>query len=501
MSTPTIEDVLACPNLPTLPAVAVEVLELTNDEGASVEHIADVVQNDPALTAKILRTVNSSYYALPSPCTTISRALTYMGLSTVKSLVLGFSLRNITSDVADGFELEQYWRRCLYGAAAARRVAARHGSCDPDEAFSAALMADIGMLAIHAATATLYDQVVARTEGNHAALVREEREAFGFDHPEIGARLAERWDLPAPLIETIRHHHDGAATGHTDLVRIVSLGIEAAVAASTANPSAAMACLCADAKSWFELEAKDIAELMHAVSDDTAELGKLFDVKTGDPLDVNWLLAEAEQASVVNQLAIERETETLRRSNDELAKQAITDGLTKIGNRKRFDDELANRFEQAVSFRGTMGLVLIDVDHFKAVNDTHGHQVGDAVLVELAERLAGAVRSIDLVCRYGGEEFGAIVPGAMLKDVAIIAERLRSVVEDRPFDLSHVDDFTGALPITASVGVAVYDPETASILSTPSVLVQAADKALYAAKESGRNCVRVFRPGPSAAAA
>src|SRR5262245_6791812 len=120
MSAPTLEQVLSCPNLPSLPTVAVEVLALTAKSNADLNEISRVVQNDQALSAKILRTVNSSFYGLSKPCPTITRALTYMGLSTVKSLVLGFSLVDWTRQGEGGFDMIDYWRRSAYGAAAAR---------------------------------------------------------------------------------------------------------------------------------------------------------------------------------------------------------------------------------------------------------------------------------------------------------------------------------------------------------------------------------------------
>ena len=149
MSAATLDKVLASPKLPTLPAVATKMLQLTSNPDVELDDIADLVQYDQALSAKILKTVNSSYYSLRQPCTNIKRALTYLGLNTVKSLVLGFSLVDLTRHNDDGFDLMDYWRRCVYSAAAARRIAMVTGTCDADEAYIAALMQDIGMLAMH----------------------------------------------------------------------------------------------------------------------------------------------------------------------------------------------------------------------------------------------------------------------------------------------------------------------------------------------------------------
>ena len=194
MSATSLDKVLSSPKLPTLPAVAVKLLQLTSDPDVEVGDIAELVQYDQALSAKILKTINSSYYSLQQPCPSIKRALAYLGLSTVKSLVLGFSLVDMTRH-NNGFDLMDYWRRCVYSAAAARRIAMVTGTCDPNEAFIAALMQDIGMLAMHSVLGDEYNQLLEETHGNHMMVPHCEHSSLGFDHAEVGAELGERWNL------------------------------------------------------------------------------------------------------------------------------------------------------------------------------------------------------------------------------------------------------------------------------------------------------------------
>ena len=190
-----LEKVLACPNLPTLPTVAVDLLKLTGDPEVDLADISQLVEKDVALSGKILRTVNSSYYGLSQPCPTINRALAYLGLNTVKSLVLGFSLVDLSQQCKDGFDLIHYWRRGLFSAAAARRIAQVTDSCDPDETFLAALMQDIGMLAMHTALGKQYQQVVVQPDRIHEILGKTP--ALAETRPGLGVREAEADGLVA----------------------------------------------------------------------------------------------------------------------------------------------------------------------------------------------------------------------------------------------------------------------------------------------------------------
>jgi HD-like signal output (HDOD) protein len=143
MSQAALERVLCAPNLPTLPVVAMRVLELTAKPDASLREIAAVIENDPAIASKVIRTVNSSFYGLTRRVGSIQQALAFLGLQTVKALVLGFSLaRSIDGGGDDevSFDFLSYWRRSIYSAAAAREIALLHKRCDPDEAFMAALV-------------------------------------------------------------------------------------------------------------------------------------------------------------------------------------------------------------------------------------------------------------------------------------------------------------------------------------------------------------------------
>ena len=175
----------------------------------------------------------------------------------------------------------------------------------------------------------------------------------------------------------------------------------------------------------------------------------------------------------------------IERGEDELQRLAEHDGLTGLYNHRTFYVLLGDELARAQRFKRPLSLILLDIDHFKRVNDTHGHLAGDAVLKGLGELLRREARAIDRVCRYGGEEITIILPETGLEAAANFAERLRAAVEAWPFDVD-------ATPIrmTVSIGVASWPAQADSA----QTLVAAADAAMYAAKQGGRNRVVRYEP-------
>jgi diguanylate cyclase (GGDEF)-like protein len=166
---------------------------------------------------------------------------------------------------------------------------------------------------------------------------------------------------------------------------------------------------------------------------------------------------------------------------DEVQRLATLDGLTGTYNRRHFMDVANLAFESARRFGQPLAAIMLDVDHFKSVNDRYGHAVGDQVLRALADRCRAALRSIDVLGRYGGEEFAIMLPGTQRHNGAmILAERIRQQVAQEP-----VQTDAGPVRVTVSVGVAGMEADTPD----PGELFKRADSALYEAKQAGRNRV------------
>ena len=217
-----------------------------------------------------------------------------------------------------------------------------------------------------------------------------------------------------------------------------------------------------------------------------AEDGDRARVVRGLDLGVNdFIMRPVERnelsARVRTQIRRHRYAVELRESVNHTLALAVTDELTGLYNRRYFERHLSLMLGKAQEQNRDMAVMLIDMDFFKAVNDTHGHDIGDAVLKEFALRLRRNIRGVDLACRFGGEEFVVLMPDTDYRQAQGVAERVRQSVAERPFETGG----SRPLQITVSVGVALNDAAGDS----PELVLKRADIALYRAKREGRNRV------------
>jgi diguanylate cyclase (GGDEF)-like protein/PAS domain S-box-containing protein len=175
----------------------------------------------------------------------------------------------------------------------------------------------------------------------------------------------------------------------------------------------------------------------------------------------------------------------LHRLREELERRATTDDLTGVANRGHFYTTADNTLKRGQRYGETLSLLVLDIDHFKAVNDTYGHQAGDAVLRGVAGHCRQAIRACDLIGRMGGEEFAILLPATGLEAACQLAERLRHGLQEQRWTCSQATDLLDDLVVTVSIGVAALDRATPSL----DALYARADRALYTAKAEGRNRV------------
>jgi len=199
-------------------------------------------------------------------------------------------------------------------------------------------------------------------------------------------------------------------------------------------------------------------------------------------LDINIVPIRDPNDRVTHFAAIERDLTAIKRLQQELTLMASTDSLTGLLNRRRFMDCAAAEFSRAQRYQRELSLVMFDIDHFKRINDTRGHLVGDQVIKTMARHLHALLRNTDWPARWGGEEFAVLMPETPLEGAAILAGRVRAELENLVITTAD-----GPVQFTVSAGVAARTEDDRHFMA----LMERADTALYAAKHNGRNCVHL----------
>jgi diguanylate cyclase (GGDEF)-like protein len=485
---PKIEELLReSDELPSLPAVAVQLVAECKKDDTDLARICELLSRDPALAAKVVGVANSALYRRGDPATTVRRAALALGANAVTAIALSFSLVNQRTAGAS-FDFAAYWRRALLGAVAARALA-KWAKIDPEEAMLAGLLQDLGVLALHTVVPE-YKDILAESQGDHLRLERLERERLNTGHPDVGRWLATKLGLPQTLAHAIGSSHvpdsEDPATGVLDRCVAVSgyiaeIWVRPGMAIVTHTAAQA-------ASAWLGVDLDTFQNLLAEVATVASELAKLFEVTLPDDKGMREVLRGARDTLVHVSLRAtqqvsrtEADLQKVKEEKRSLEKKFSRDELTGVSTRATIDASLVRAFDNAFRFDRPLTILFCDIDHFKKVNDTYGHASGDVVLAAVARAIAASIRQLDVVGRYGGEEFIVLLPATDEEGGLVVAKRVVSRVAALA-----IGDASGTrIPVTISVGLATHG----SRWQSPGIksLLVAADKALYAAKEGGRN--------------
>ncbi|MGE4166103.1 MAG: diguanylate cyclase, partial [Xanthobacteraceae bacterium] len=226
---------------------------------------------------------------------------------------------------------------------------------------------------------------------------------------------------------------------------------------------------------------RSIPVLAVTEADNNAKLVRGLEIGVNDylirPIDKSEMLAR-----VRTQIKKKRYTERLRDNVQSSIEAAVTDVLTGLYNRRYMETHLTTLVEQSAARGKPISALVLDIDFFKAINDTHGHDAGDDVLREFALRMRKSIRNIDLACRYGGEEFVVVMPETDKAVATMVAERLRRKIASEPFP---IEGGAKSIEVTISIGIAALN----SAEDNAAAVLKRADQALYRAKRDGRNRV------------
>ena len=225
---------------------------------------------------------------------------------------------------------------------------------------------------------------------------------------------------------------------------------------------------------------RNVPILAIAESDSNARLVRALEIGVNDylvrPFDKHEMLAR-----VRTQIRKKRYTERLRDSVQLSIEAAVTDPLTGLYNRRYMETHVGTLVDQAAARNKPLSVLVLDIDYFKSINDTYGHDAGDDVLQDFAIRIRKSIRGIDLACRYGGEEFVVVMPETDMAVATMVAERLRRRIASEPFP---IQKGTRTIDVTISIGIAALAPD-----DDAAAVIKRADQALYRAKRDGRNRV------------
>jgi diguanylate cyclase (GGDEF)-like protein len=489
-----LDRILKCERLPSFPAIAARVIEMCGDHKVSVRELGEVLSHDTAISTKILRTINSSFYGLRHRVTTVERATAMLGINAVKMLALGFSLvPQLKGMGGEDFDPTVIWKRSLYAAVGAHTIAREVKFEHYDEAFIAGLLQDLGVIVMLQALRAEYVKVIEGVIHTHGKLRSAETQALDLDHAQVGQALAEKWILPAILVAAIGRHEtpDEAVPQYQPLIRSVSLGAKAADCFLCPDDQKAsrVKIYMRYASEWFELSTEDAAKFLEAIEVGTKELGKLFEIEGSSAHSAEDLISLANESMAELMVQSIEHTTRLEAENEQLSNQAHYDPLTSTLNRGGLDRMLIDEFQAAGRDGRPLSVVFFDADKFKPINDKYGHGAGDRVLQLLAATMNECAPAGGRVGRYGGDEFTMVLPGVTCEQASVIAERVRQKVE-----AAGIDHQGGQkLSVTVSVGLATYLGQDTQAF-TADHLVAAADKAMYAAKAAGGN--RVYHLPP-----
>jgi diguanylate cyclase (GGDEF)-like protein len=476
-------------SFPSPPAIALQIIDLASDPQINAGKVASLIAKDPGLATKVLRVANSPMYSKRRKSDNLRQALVTLGLNAAVSLSLGFSLvGTYNRGKQSGIDYPRFWRRAILGAAAGRLWAVRAQVPNADDVFLAALLQDIAVLAIDRVQNGFYAEL--NPNATHRDLIDYETSRIGADHSQLGAWLLRHWKIPEELCAAVEASH-GSPAAHDPGVsplaaRCVSLASDCAE--TLLNPECGnIAMLAQHAAELLGIETGAALQTISTLVAEIPEVERLFDTSLLDPEFSSAILEQARELLSIRNVQAMHEIETLRETaaaleskSAEIEAKTRRDALTGVFTRGHLDELLGQEFAGAIAGGWPLSVVFADLDGFKLVNDTYGHAAGDAVLATAAQVIGQVVRDSDYVGRYGGEEFLIVLPGVTSEIASKICHRLLARLRATRHALP-----AGDIQVTISLGLATHSKE--SPFRNVKLLIEAADRCVYAAKKAGRD--------------
>ncbi len=486
-----IERILNTEDLPSPPGVAAKLLEIFDDPDACLDDIAKVISADPALTAKIIDYCNSPLMGRPRKTTSLQQSVVVLGLKAVKMIALSFSLVQTVPSEQVSFNYDAFWHQSLATAIAAKLLFPGKSS---DDAFLVGLMLNIGVMAMAHVFEDEYLELVVRASdqnlmSTNLALAEIEREKWGHDHYEVGAALLEKWNFPKNVSDTLAgflESLDDSSSNTFESIFDMADQLSSMMFGRQFTPQDLQR-IKSNAEVFLQGDDQEFDSLFDSIVEEYSEYAKILSFPKLLVENVKELESKARKSMTQLSMGMHQENREIVQENSQLKQQVSLDELTGLKNRRAYESEGDAELQRSRRMNLPLTLMVIDIDHFKSINDEYGHDAGDKVLVSVAHCLSNVVRPYDQVFRFGGEEFVVMLADCDLKSASNAAERLRKTTEEMV--IPYMDQ---VIKVTISIGVACVTPKTMCSLRN---LFKVADDLLYVAKREGRNRCRVGQAG------
>ena len=482
--------------LPTNPAIAAEILSLVDDPNSSAEQFARVIENDPALAARLMQIGNSSYFSQRHPITSIQRAVTVLGLRRIRMSAVSFQLVSHLDRLGKvSFDLPAFWQHSVLRACMARELAGKVVPEHAEEAFLIGLLQDCGVLLLVQLLGDEYGEFYGNEGFSPTAFFVAERKQFTYNHVEVITVMGEEWNLAEIIVQPLGRHHERVhlekASSSLERLCAVSYFVGALRWTDNQRVDKAEPHLLSYARGELGLDETSLQKCFVATNDAYQCVSELFGDVLPEEIDVADLLAEANRQLSLAVQESEAETEqvklqcdkyfhertTLRSAVAQYRERASRDPLTGLLNRGALLESMVQCQRQIAETKSAITVFFMDIDNFKQVNDERGHSFGDEVLRMISTIVMDSVCQSGSAGRYGGEEFVIIMPGLSKVEAYRLASQL--VLDIRGMDYA---------------GLGLNEPVTCSLGAVwgwldlpPEQLIALADKLMYEAKRAGKD--------------
>lgn len=479
-----------CQQLPTLPGVVFQLLGLCRQEDACLREAGDLISRDPALAARILQVVNSPFCGLRREVTSLRQACSLLGVWSLCGLALSFSLTcNLRRSNSGPFDYKIYWQRSLLSAIAARTTARWMKLSNSETLFLVALLQDIGMLALDTLYPHEYGKLFVESNRDHQRLEKLERQHLDSTHVELGRFLAAKWNFPELFGRAFEFSHEQDQTilqGLETEVRCVSLSGHIADTWLREDHQEASSKAARIAEASLGMKPEVLQGILAEIAEVLPDVSVAFEINMGTLETTTYVLEQARQVLVDRPVEsvpeFMKSPDLIESENRALREQIHTDPLTGLYNRRYLDVALPRELQKASQKNQPLSLVFLDVDSFKAINDTYGNATGDLVVSGVARVVQEGLRHTDFSIRYGGEEFIALLPVTEANGAEAISGRIVNLVPSQSF--SGPAEIPVVVTTSAGHATCLEADEC-----TPESLFRVADEFLYVAKERGGNQV------------